>query len=62
MFYIIGLVFYAFHFPECVFPGKFDYAYSHTLWHIFIIMAIRAHYMSLVVLKAHSASFSAVGL
>jgi hypothetical protein len=23
--YVAGLIFYAFHFPECVWPGKFDY-------------------------------------
>ena len=24
MAYVIGLVFYAFHWPECVWPGRFD--------------------------------------
>ncbi|KAG8755876.1 hypothetical protein FRC12_010747, partial [Ceratobasidium sp. 428] len=34
--YLIGLVFYATHFPECCFPGWFDWAGSHAIWHVFI--------------------------
>jgi adiponectin receptor len=30
--YVIGLLFYAFHFPECFRPGKFDtWGHSHQV-------------------------------
>lgn len=58
LFYITGLIFYAFHFPECVFPGKFDFAYSHAIWHVFIILAIRSHYEGMSALKDASVVFS----
>ncbi|KAB5588202.1 Hemolysin-III-like protein [Ceratobasidium theobromae] len=37
--YLAGLAFYAAHFPECCFPGWFDWAGSHAAWHIFAIIA-----------------------
>jgi len=43
--YVLGLLFYAFHFPECYFPGKFDiWGASHNMWHIGIVLAIILHY------------------
>ncbi|WVO14646.1 hypothetical protein L204_102283 [Cryptococcus depauperatus] len=51
--YVIGLLFYAFHFPECKWPGKFDlWGSSHQLWHMGIVIAIALHYRAIFV--AHS--------
>ncbi|ELU39545.1 HlyIII domain-containing protein [Rhizoctonia solani AG-1 IA] len=36
--YLTGLAFYATHFPECCFPGWFDWAGSHAIWHVFIVI------------------------
>lgn len=38
--YLIGLAFYITRFPECKYPGKFDFAFSsHNIWHIFVLAA-----------------------
>lgn len=43
--YVVGLLFYAFHFPECCAPGKFDiWGASHNMWHLCIVGAIILHY------------------
>ncbi|OWZ74740.1 hemolysin [Cryptococcus neoformans Bt85] len=48
--YVIGLLFYAFHFPECKWPGKFDiWGSSHQLWHLGIVVAIVLHYRAIFV-------------
>lgn len=45
--YIFGLVFYAFQFPECIYPGKFDVVgHAHQIWHISIVVAILLHYQA----------------
>jgi hypothetical protein len=36
--YLTGLAFYATHFPECCFPGRFDWGGSHAVWHVFIVV------------------------
>ncbi|KZT43459.1 hypothetical protein SISSUDRAFT_1124609, partial [Sistotremastrum suecicum HHB10207 ss-3] len=47
--YLIGLLFYGFHFPECVLPARArkwtDWigGGSHTIWHCFIISGIQLH-------------------
>lgn len=62
--YILGLVLYATHWPEAA-PmwGKkhiplFDVMCSHAGWHVFIVLAIRAHYVGLGALKVQSGTFS----
>jgi adiponectin receptor len=48
--YLLGLCFYAFHFPECAAPGKFDrFGASHQLWHLSIVAAIILHYRAIFV-------------
>ncbi|KAL7422722.1 inc metabolism membrane protein [Cryptotrichosporon argae] len=52
--YLVGLVLYAFHWPECFWPGKFDrWGASHQLWHWAIVIAIYLHYKAIFV--AHDA-------
>ncbi|KAF8344084.1 hemolysin-III related-domain-containing protein [Cantharellus anzutake] len=50
--YFVGLFFYVTHFPERAFPGWFDWGNSHTIWHMFIVLAIRLHYLGLGQLRA----------
>ncbi|WVQ83746.1 hypothetical protein IAT38_005890 [Cryptococcus sp. DSM 104549] len=51
--YIVGLLFYAFHFPECQWPGMFDkWGASHQIWHAAIVLAVVLHYRAIFV--AHS--------
>lgn len=50
--YLVGLVFYSTHFPECFFPGRFDYCSSHAIWHLFIVVAIRAHWRAVEFFQA----------
>ncbi|EJT48473.1 hypothetical protein A1Q1_02494 [Trichosporon asahii var. asahii CBS 2479] len=46
--YVLGLICYAFHFPECKFPGRFDrLGASHQLWHTGIVCAIYLHYRAI---------------
>ncbi|WRT63901.1 uncharacterized protein IL334_000827 [Kwoniella shivajii] len=48
--YLTGLWFYAFHFPECRWPGKFDrWGMSHQWWHAGIVLAIWLHYKAVFV-------------
>ncbi|BEI87616.1 uncharacterized protein CcaverHIS019_0103340 [Cutaneotrichosporon cavernicola] len=48
--YLVGLTFYAFHFPECAAPGIFDrFGASHQLWHLSIVTAIVLHYRAIFV-------------
>ncbi|ODO05057.1 hypothetical protein I350_05670 [Cryptococcus amylolentus CBS 6273] len=48
--YAIGLIFYAFHFPECKWPGKFDtFGASHQIWHAGIVIAIILHYRAIFI-------------
>ena len=36
--YVTGLIFYAFNFPECRAPGRFDVlGASHQIWHTSIV-------------------------
>ncbi|WVF66092.1 hypothetical protein IAT40_000831 [Kwoniella sp. CBS 6097] len=57
--YLTGLVFYAFHFPECKWPGKFDrYGMSHQWWHAGIVLAIWLHYRALFVAHEHKDNLS----
>lgn len=40
----IGAIFYGTHFPECRFPGRFDYlGQSHQYWHVFIGIGCTAY-------------------
>ncbi|TIA93647.1 hypothetical protein E3P99_00093 [Wallemia hederae] len=49
LFYIVGLVIYAFQIPECFAPGRFDFAFaSHNAWHIAVAAAIFLHYRAIV--------------
>ncbi|KAJ7063582.1 hemolysin-III related-domain-containing protein [Mycena amicta] len=53
VFYVVGLVIYATQFPECLLGGTRSRivrflvdrcgAGSHAIWHVFIVLAIRAH-------------------
>ena len=37
--YVSGILLYAFRFPECLHPGRYDYiGQSHNLWHILVVM------------------------
>ncbi|KAI6658613.1 Adiponectin receptor protein-like [Oopsacas minuta] len=49
MFYIVGAGIYAIRFPERIFPGKCDLLLqSHTIFHIFVLIAATFHYFSLL--------------
>lgn len=42
--YVVGLLFYAFHFPECKWPGKFDtWGSSHQVRY-FICLTVRVEW------------------
>jgi adiponectin receptor len=48
--YLVGLVFYATHFPECVLSSHARWKWldwlgggSHAIWHAFIVLAISQH-------------------
>jgi len=56
--YLIAVVFYASHFPECVFPGWFDWCGSHAIWHVLIIVSIRLHWKALEILAMNANAFS----
>ncbi|WVQ93723.1 hypothetical protein IAU59_000800 [Kwoniella sp. CBS 9459] len=57
--YVTGLIFYAFHFPECRWPGRFDrYGMSHQWWHAGIVLAIWLHYRALFVAHEHKDNLS----
>ncbi|WWC66721.1 uncharacterized protein I206_100626 [Kwoniella pini CBS 10737] len=57
--YLIGLWFYACHFPEYKWPGKFDrWGMSHQWWHAGIVLAIWLHYRAVFVAHGMKDSFS----
>jgi adiponectin receptor len=44
---IFGLTVYIFRFPECYFPGRFDFwMSSHQIWHMAGFMGIYIHYLN----------------
>ncbi|GAA5862418.1 hypothetical protein JCM8547_007634 [Rhodosporidiobolus lusitaniae] len=46
--YIVGLMFYSNHFPECVCPGSVDiFGASHQWWHVSIVAAIYLHWKAM---------------
>lgn len=54
--YLIGVVLYAFRFPERLAPGRFDLiGHSHQLWHVAIVLAILFHYRA--ILRFHESRF-----
>jgi len=56
--YVIGLIFYATHFPECIIPeklrGRLDRMGlgSHMIWHCFIVLAVSQHRAAINALKS----------
>lgn len=53
LFYVVGLVVYALQIPECLAPGRFDFAFaSHNAWHIAVAAAIFLHYRAIVSMHA----------
>ncbi|GHJ87456.1 hypothetical protein NliqN6_3858 [Naganishia liquefaciens] len=57
--YVLGLTFYATHFPECKWPGKFDYiGHSHQIWHMCIVLAIFLHYRGCIHIFEHREALS----
>ncbi|WFD22688.1 inc metabolism membrane protein [Malassezia equina] len=47
--YVVGVVLYAFRFPERLAPGRFDLiGHSHQLWHVAIVLAIFFHYRAIL--------------
>lgn len=57
--YIVGLVFYATHFPECVFASRFPSMHwldwlgggSHAIWHVCIVLAISLHKQGMEIMR-----------
>lgn len=57
--YIIGLVFYATHFPECILATRWPSLRwldwlgggSHAIWHVCIVFAISLHKQGMEVMK-----------
>ncbi|KAF9482240.1 HlyIII-domain-containing protein [Pholiota conissans] len=55
--YLIGLVFYAAHFPECVIPESIQRKLdmigggSHAIWHCFIVLAVSQHRSAMTHMK-----------
>lgn len=46
--YVVGALLYALRIPERFAPGRFDYVgASHQIFHVFILVAAFAHYVSL---------------
>lgn len=58
--YIVGLVFYATHFPECVLAARSNSVHwldwlgggSHAIWHVCIVLAISLHKRGMEVMKS----------
>jgi len=46
IFYVGGSFIYVSKVPERIYPGKFDYFHSHFIWHMFVLAATYAHYIS----------------
>jgi len=54
-FYIVGVIFYASHFPERVWPGAFDFVgNSHNLWHIFVALGAFFQYWNVLVYQSQA--------
>jgi len=52
--YLVGVVFFLYHIPECWFPGWFDYiGGSHQLWHLFVIYGILGHHQACLHMYEH---------
>ena len=57
--YIVGLVFYATHFPECILATRWPSLHwldwlgggSHAIWHVCIVLAISLHKQGMEVMK-----------
>jgi adiponectin receptor len=54
--YVVGIVFYATHFPECMLPTNSPRLAwlgggSHAVWHLFVVWAISLHRNALPALK-----------
>lgn len=55
--YLIGLAFYATHFPECLLSERFSHYLdwcgggSHAIWHAFIVLAIKQHREAIALLR-----------
>ena len=66
--YVVGLAFYATHFPECVLAprlgGWLDWCGggSHAIWHVFIVLAIRLHREGMEEMKAGIGEACGVGV
>lgn len=57
--YIIGLIFYAFNWPERAWPGRFDiFFHAHQIWHVAIVLAILLHYRAALQFHANRFEFS----
>ncbi|EPY50816.1 hemolysin-III family protein [Schizosaccharomyces cryophilus OY26] len=57
--YIIGVLFYALHVPEKLYPGVFDIVgNSHQLWHIAIIIGIGFHYYGIKTFETYHQGFA----
>jgi adiponectin receptor len=62
----VGLLFYAFHFPEAFFtrPGEKHWldwfgGGSHGIWHMFVVLAMTMHMRAIPYLKLGFAHISA---
>ncbi|KAF8902924.1 hemolysin-III related-domain-containing protein [Gymnopilus junonius] len=56
--YVVGLVFYAYHFPECIIPPNIQRRLdaiggvgSHAIWHCFIVLAVSQHKTAIGAMK-----------
>eukprot|EP00242_Pyramimonas_sp_CCMP2087_P006629 CAMPEP_0198215968 /NCGR_PEP_ID=MMETSP1445-20131203/53860_1 /TAXON_ID=36898 /ORGANISM="Pyramimonas sp., Strain CCMP2087" /LENGTH=321 /DNA_ID=CAMNT_0043891949 /DNA_START=83 /DNA_END=1046 /DNA_ORIENTATION=- len=44
--YALGMLVFTTRFPECFFPGKFDYVFaSHQFWHLMVMLAFLVQYL-----------------
>ena len=59
--YVVGLIFYATHIPECVAAPRWPSVCgwldrlgggSHAIWHVFIVLAISLHKSGMEVMKS----------
>lgn len=66
--YVVGLLFYAFRFPECVIPPKWTWLSdkfgggSHAIWHICIVIGGFPFYALFFRFTYHFILFLAIGL
>lgn len=57
--YLTGVIVYAFRFPECLAPGRFDiWGHSHQLWHLAIVLAIYLHYRAILIFHENRFDYS----